>query len=77
MHPGVEGEPTAAAQDLLVRALALRRHWRPAAALAAVMAYLAGIIEGADPIQQDGRTDVTVREMLERAHPGTIPATAY
>jgi len=30
---------------------------------ARVMSYLAGIIEGADPTQQDGRTDVTVREV--------------
>jgi tetratricopeptide (TPR) repeat protein/tRNA A-37 threonylcarbamoyl transferase component Bud32 len=34
---------------------------------ARVMAYLAGIIEGADPTLQDGRTDVTVRETLEHA----------
>ena len=34
---------------------------------ARVMAYLAGIIEGADPTLQDGRTDVTVRETLDRA----------
>ena len=34
---------------------------------ARVMEYLAGVIKGADPTQQDGRPDVTVRETLARA----------
>jgi len=32
-----------------------------------VLAYLSGVLAGADPTAQDGRTDVTVRETLETA----------
>ena len=100
----LRGEIPLAARATRLRAAVrgLRRHWRPAAALVAVVAtlaaaalyssgqaaiaraaeasaerraaqnarvmvYLAGIIEGADPTLQDGRTDVTVRETLARA----------
>jgi tetratricopeptide (TPR) repeat protein len=44
-----------------------RRADRRAQQSARVMEYLAGIIRGADPTQQDGRPDVTVRETLGRA----------
>ena len=44
-----------------------RRADRRAEQNARVMGYLAGIVRGADPTQQDGRPDVTVRETLGRA----------
>ena len=44
-----------------------RRAERRAQQNARVMEYLAGVIKGADPTQQDGRADVTVRETLGRA----------
>jgi tetratricopeptide (TPR) repeat protein len=44
-----------------------RRADRRAQQNARVMAYLADVIRGADPTQQDGRVDMTVRETLGRA----------
>ena len=44
-----------------------RRADRRAQQSARILDYLAGVIKGADPTQQDGRPDVTVRETLARA----------